>query len=887
MALEVGSRLGHYEVTVLIGEGGMGQVYQATDTKLKRQVALKILPEAFAADPERLARFQREAEVLASLNHPGIAAIYGLEEAGDTRALVLELVEGPTLADRIKRGPIPLDEALPIAKQIAEALEAAHEAGVIHRDLKPANIKVRDDGTVKVLDFGLAKALDPSPVGDPSQSPTLTAAATQMGVIMGTAAYMSPEQARGKRTDRRADIWAFGAVLFEMLSGQRAFEGEDVSVTLANVINKSPDWKQLPTGMSPTLQTYLRRCLDKDPAHRVQAVGDVRLAMEGAFDTRTGPESGQGFVSQPHRWQRSLVWFAGGVIGGITGALVVWSMSRPPVVLPTRSTVMLPSGVTASGKVSLSQDGRTLAFHGVRGNESRTYTRALDQLDAVPLPTGARTAAPLAFSPDGEMLLVSGVRTDGVTPLGATVSRVPLDGGPSTVIASSEGGADWGRDGTVVLGGISTGLRLITPSGGESKELTTLHDGEVGHVTPSFLPDGRAVLFTIWGGNTASARIAVYDPESGERITLFEGTTPKFAASGHLIFWRDSTLWAVAFDPDRLEARGTPVAVVEGVTNITPVSGGAYDLGEDGVRVYLPESPTTTSTLGWVARNGEMASVVVEAPHIAMPRLSPDGTRVAFARLARFRGFGDQWLLDLETGRDTRLTETGEATEYSAWMPDGATLTFSDMRSGNIQLYSRPVDLSRESKLLLSTAGMGIPGSWTSDGQTLVYYEVVDGQRDIWTLPTGAAPEPFLATEFSERAPKLSPNEKWLAYVSDHVGEDRVFVQPFPAGGPVFPVSVGQGTEPVWSRDGRELFYRSGDQLWVTDVETESGFSAGTPRLLFETPYADNDNGVASYDVSLDGQRFLMVREDRAEQDRPFVLVQNWFEELTRLVPVD
>ena len=389
MAFDVGSRLGHYEVTALIGEGGMGQVYQATDTKLKRLVALKILPEAFSADPERLARFQREAEVLASLNHPNIAAIHGLEEADDTRALVLELVEGPTLADRIKRGPIPLDEALPIAKQIAEALEAAHEAGVIHRDLKPANIKVKDDGTVKVLDFGLAKALDPNPEGDSSQSPTLTAAATQMGVIMGTAAYMSPEQARGKPTDRRADIWAFGAVLFEMLTGKRAFEGEDVLVTLANVIKEEPEWQQLPAAISPSLRTYLLRCLDKDPTRRVQAIGDVRLAVDGAFES----EAAQALSRDLRVWQRPLAAVSlAGLLMLVTGLTVWITVSRPgqtPGVLrahisPGNSIeldldVFLPS-------IAISPDGTTLVYRGSEGTgETSLYRRRLDGAVSEPI----------------------------------------------------------------------------------------------------------------------------------------------------------------------------------------------------------------------------------------------------------------------------------------------------------------------------------------------------------------------------------------------------------------------------------------------------------------------------------------------------------------------
>ena len=503
MALNVGSRLGHYNVTALIGEGGMGQVYQATDTKLKRQVALKILPEAFSADPERLARFQREAEVLASLNHPNIAAIYGLEEADDTRALVLELVEGPTLADRIKRGPIPLDEALPIAKQIAEALEAAHEAGVIHRDLKPANIKVKDDGTVKVLDFGLAKALDPSPVGDPSQSPTLTAAATQMGVIMGTAAYMSPEQARGKPVDKRADIWAFGCVLYEMLTGRMAFHGEDVSLTLASVMKSDVNVKALSPDVPATVRTVLSRCLEKDTSQRIRDIGDVRLALAGAFETPAGVPAERPVVKR--RAREWLPWVAGIAIGSLVAAVVLSTARESETSLPTRFTIQTPAGFEAFQPPVVSTDGRTVAFQatplGAGPAETKVYLRSADQLEAIPLPD-TRALRPLDFSPDGEWLLVT---DQGV------LKRVALDGSGMTTITEHQSiGADWGPDDTVVHGS-DEGLFLVPAAAGEPRQLTTVAGDEAGHYSPTFLPNNRAVLFHIWDGSPDTSQVAVYD----------------------------------------------------------------------------------------------------------------------------------------------------------------------------------------------------------------------------------------------------------------------------------------------------------------------------------------------------------------------------------------
>ena len=573
MPLTVGDRLGHYEVSALIGEGGMGEVYQATDTKLKRQVALKILPEAFSADPERLARFQREAEVLASLNHPGIAAIYGLEESDGIRALVLELVEGPTLADRIKQGPIPLDEALPIAKQIAEALEAAHEAGVIHRDLKPANIKVRDDGTVKVLDFGLAKALDPSPTGDPSQSPTLTAAATQMGVIMGTAAYMSPEQARGKPTDRRADIWAFGAVLFEMLTGTRAFEGEDVSVTLADVIRAEPAWEQLPDALSPSLHTYLTRCLQKDPTQRVQAIGDMRLAMEGSFEVSS---VGEVLVSQPIA--RQLMPWAVAAVMGIVAAIALVSPwvspeSRPAGAVTRFEIPMPPTHDLFRGggaALALTPDGRSVIYICIADEGRALYRRPLNELSAVVIPGTEGAVGHPAISPDGSMLAF--LRNGQPTVIEVT------GGTPRTVSdARTMMGLVWADDSTLVFPERAPNLHLsrVSATGGEP---VTLVSGEgpagTGYNYPDMLPGGDVLVYTVWGGNVDSAKVAARSLTTGEERVLWEGSSPHLTTTGHLLFARDNDIWAAAFNATTLEAIGEPVRVVEDVQ----VNGGGLGL---------------------------------------------------------------------------------------------------------------------------------------------------------------------------------------------------------------------------------------------------------------------------------------------------------------------
>ena len=576
MALTVGTRLGHYGVTALLGEGGMGQVWQATDTQLGRQIALKILPDAFAADPDRLARFKREAQILASLNHPNIAGIYGIEEAEGTRALVLELVEGPTLADRIRKGPIPVDEALPITKQIAEALEAAHEAGVIHRDLKPANIKVREDGTVKVLDFGLAKALDPNPEGDPSQSPTLTAAATQMGVIMGTAAYMSPEQAKGKPVDKRADVWAFGCVLFEMLTGRRPFRGDDVSTTLARVIDRDPDWDELPNSLPPVVAIFLRRCLTKEPKQRVHDVADVRLAMAGAFDVPAPPAvelpETPAAVPQLQVWQRpipaSLVALG---IAAVVG-LVVWTLTRPDVIpiglvrftiVPPDTAPLSPGG---GGAPAISPDGTQVVYRSGQGGAGQLTLRPIDQFDGAPV-RGTENARDPFFSPDGEW--VGFVTGGGAT----TLQKVSIFGGPPVALAEIPDGlrrASWGADDQIIFGTANAGLFRVSCGGGEPDVLTTLdtEQGETSHRGPFIIPGRGAVLFVVVTGIAlTTGQLAVLDLDTGQITPLgLAGVSPQYVSTGHLVYAaQDGSVRAVPFDAASLEVTGNPVPLLDGV----------------------------------------------------------------------------------------------------------------------------------------------------------------------------------------------------------------------------------------------------------------------------------------------------------------------------------
>ena len=601
----------------------MGQVYRATDTKLNRQVALKILPEAFASDPDRLARFQREAQVLASLNHPNIAAIHGLEDSEGTKALVLELVEGPTLADRISKGPIPVDEALPIAKQIAEALEAAHEAGVIHRDLKPANIKVREDGTVKVLDFGLAKALDPTPEGDASQSPTLTAAATQMGVIIGTAAYMSPEQARGKQVDKRADIWAFGVVLFEMLTGQRPFEGRDVSETLAAVMMKEPEWPALPTSVPAPLGRLLRRCLEREPKDRLRDIGDARVELRDVHETpppsgadTTAPAS----VAQPAGWRQALPWALGTLImGSLVTGLVVWSLRpEPPRASPERWVVTAPpspSAVPASPnatQLAISPDGGAIIYRAEVGGVTGLYVRHADRLEGELLFGSPRGLGGFFVSPGGAWVGFSTVED-------RTYKKVPITGGPAITLCPSPSaprGASWAPDDTIIFAraGVGLGLFRVSAAGGEPQILTTPEAPEA-HYWPALIPGRQAVLFTIVQENLAGepGRIAVLDLETGEQRVLIQGGShARYVPSGHLVYSFEDTVRAVAFDADTLDVLGDPVPVLDGVA--TTNDGGAHlAISDNGTLVYRQGGGTAPArSLVWVDREGNEESVAAE-----------------------------------------------------------------------------------------------------------------------------------------------------------------------------------------------------------------------------------------------------------------------------------
>jgi serine/threonine protein kinase/Tol biopolymer transport system component len=921
MTLAAGARLGWYEIVSALGAGGMGEVYRARDTKLDRLVAIKILPDSFAHDPDRLARFEREAKTLAALNHPNIGGIYGLEAANGITALVLELVEGPTLADVIagqrppeaeslrsrprdsEAGPargggaprgLELDEALPIARQIAEALEAAHEQGIIHRDLKPANIKVRSDGTVKVLDFGLAKALEPAGASSSvSQSPTITTPAmTQAGLILGTAAYMAPEQAKGRAADKRSDIWAFGCVLYEMLTGLRAFGGEDVSDTLAAVLRAEPDWGRLPAETPLPIRRLMRRSLEKDRRRRLSDAADARLEIEDALATPASEIATTSVPTSRRGWWRGAVLAAGAVVVGAAAAGgAVWIAMRPGPARVTRTTIQT-SGDTAiainsNNNVAITPDGSRVVYRGA----GQLLMRHLDQLEPTRL-TGLGSPAAPFIAPDGQWVGFFD---------GTSLKKVAISGGPPVTLAQntitgSGGpfGATWSAQGTIVFATSTTrGLRRISAAGGEVETLTTpdRSRGEFRHGWPEFLPDGRNLLFTVDAGGILN--IVLLDVATGTQTVLIRGgSRARYVPTGHLVYEIDDTLRAVAFDLERRSVVGTPVPV------LAP-DGGAYefDVAADGTLVYLTgRASSVASTLVWVDRRGEEKPLGVPDGRHMHPRIAPDGARVVFFR-SELRAL---FVWDIARARLTRavLDEAGgQGGTVPLWTPDGGRFVFSAQLGDRPNLFIRPTDGTGKTMRLTDSAQAQHPTAITPDGEKVVFYEsTVAQQRDIRLLTLSPTPRvtPLVETRFDEGGGVVSPDGRWLAYESNTTGPYEIYVRPFPAvDGGIWPVSAGGGMQPLWARDGRELFYIAPDGALMTVAVEARGsvWSAGAPvRLLAGNYYRGGDTvSTRQYDVTADGQRFLMIKEQARETETapPIFVVQNWFAELKRLVPVN
>ena len=897
MVLEPGQRLGVFEILAPLGRGGMGEVYRATDTKLKRQVAIKVLPESVAADVDRLARFQREAEVLASLNHPHIAAIYGLEDAEGVKALVMELVEGPTLADRIAQGAIPVDEALPIAKQIAEALEEAHEHGIIHRDLKPANVKVREDGTVKVLDFGLAKALEPAGAASPdvSRSPTMSAQATQAGVILGTAAYMSPEQARGKPVDKRADVWAFGVVLFEMLTGKRAFEGSDVSEVMASVIKQEPDWSALPATTPHSIHRLLRRCLVKPRKDRLPDIVDARLEIDAV---RTEPDpalSRPATGAQPPYWRRALP-MAVAVMVGAAATTAWWSarsqsMRETPVLraalpLPAEAAYV-PRGLTQGANVAISPDGTRVVFAGGTGERLQLYLRVLDQLEVAPIAGTGGAISPF-FSPDGQWVAFF---ADG------QLKKVRIGGGVALAVcdASHGYGGVWSDDGTIVFAGaLLAGLSRVSDQGGTPQPFTTLAGGEGSHRWPALVARGRDVLFAVGVESSFSwdnASVAIQSLDEGEHRVLFDGgTSPRYLPTGHIVFASAGSLLAAPFDTSSRSTVGPPVSLLQGVRTTDLMGDAHYALSTNGTLVYAPSGAEEFSrSLVWVDRAGNAEALPIPHRGFETPRLSPDGQRIA---LTIREGDADIWVVEPGRGMLTPLTREPGEDHSVVWHPDGRQVTYSSTRGNRSHVLLKSADGSSGEVQLFAVDQHQHLGGWTPDGLTLVTDAKSADGSDLysWLLDEQGGPQGFIGTPFDEQNPQLSPDGHWVAYRSNDSGQSEVYVNAFPEPGGRVKISPDGGTEPVWARLGSELFYRNGDKMMAVDVEMGSTFSAGVPRVLFEGQYARVVWHDANYDVSLDDQQFLMIKEgtpDESATPPSLILVQNWFEELKRLVPTN
>jgi serine/threonine-protein kinase len=853
-------------------------------------VAIKVLPEEFAKDADRVARFQREAKLLASLNHPNIAAIYGLEEFGGTNFLVMELVEGATLDERIKAGPVPVEEALKLALQIAEALEAAHEKGVIHRDLKPANIKVTPDSKVKVLDFGLAKAF----AGEQaemhlSNSPTLSDAATQQGIILGTAAYMSPEQARGKSVDKRADIWAFGAVLFEMLTGRVAFQGEDVSEILASVIKGDVKLDLLPANMHPRVREVIIRCLQRDLNRRYQDIRDARYEIEQALADPKGILVPQFTAVKPRkRVQVSLPWIAAAVvltaiIAGVSG----WKVKPSETHQVMRFEYDLPEGQQFNNlevwALAVSPDGKQFVYNTPKG----LYLRSVDAFDAKLIIGTEISAINPFFSPDGKWV---GYWSEADNKL----KKIAISGGAPVVLCEVNRPLDvsWGAADEIVYGG--NGIRRVSANGGTPEAI--VKPTELSFTDPQILPDGKTVLFAIYNTAADSSQIAIQSLTSGERRELFSGDGARYVSTGHIVYGVGNNLLAVPFDLKTLAVAGGPVPVVEGVWRRALQYGGApqYAVSDSGTLVYIPGTANALAqrTLVWVERNGKEEPIAAPPNDYCEPRISPDGTKLALE--IRTGTKADIWIWDLIRETMTRLT-FNEGSFNPLWTLDGKRVAF---RTPSSVFWKAADGTGGDEKLSSVPSTMVFPWAWSSDGKVLVTteYSVVGGAGAYigsLSMESDHKSRPLLLEKYSEIHPKISPDGRWMAYMSNESGKFEIYVRPFPdVNKGKWQVSTSGGDIPLWSPNGRELFYRNGDSVLAVAVEDGQTFKCGKPEVLFRGTYVSSSSqNMHIWDISPDGKRFLMIKEPQSAPSagggpHKINIVLNWTEELKQRVPV-
>ncbi|HEY5569745.1 MAG TPA: protein kinase [Gammaproteobacteria bacterium] len=919
MTFARGDRFGLYEVIELVGVGGMGEVYRARDTRLQRDVALKVLPEAHWRDPEVLRRFEREAQLLASLNHPNIATLHGFESSGDEQALVMELVDGETLADRLARARpngLQLNEVLKIAHQIAQALDAAHESGVVHRDLKPANIKVRSDGTVKVLDFGIAKVFE----ADPNSHRGTTVVVTLMpGAIVGTASYMSPEQASGRAVDRRTDIWAFGCVLYEMLSGGRAFEGHDDCDTYERIATQEPDWDRVPRETPAAVGRLLRRCLRKERRERLRDIGDALVDLNEAHATsndapiteRNGldeleePLAGSRdppFSTEPDRGRRW--WPIGALVAAVVAVIAVVPIvfRDPPVAQPQAQEFVLlpPEGMTFGGGVvdrvppfAVSPDGRRLALVVSETSSGRgsIWIRSLDTLGSVRL-SGTDGGTNPFWSPDGRFVAFF---ADG------KLKKVDVAGGSATTLAETDGGGGaggtWNRDGVIIFApSRQSGLFRVSDAGGTPTPVTQPGlVGDTAHVRPQFLPDGRHFLYLALADSLRRGIYAGDLTSSDTRRVLATREMARYAASGHLLFLREGRLMAQEFDATRFALSGEATPVAESVAFVSVDGRAAFDVSETGTLVYRVNGIQAATQPHWIDRSGNIIGAVGEPGDYQTASLSPDRSRLAVEMHDLHTGTGDLWIIDLIRGSTSRLTFDGLHHNEAVWSPDGNEIVFAYRPDGGHYLYRKAVGGDRPDEALLPPGPDRVPTDWSRDGRYILYEEGPNARRDLWALQMpDRTPLPLLQSQFNETGGRSSPDGRWVAYVSDETGRLEVYVRSFPGMTDQRKISVNGGKAPRWSRDGAELFFVGFENaVYAVAVAPGVRFESGTPRLLFKTDMRMGQaagSGEATWTsqadlwFAVDDQRFLIVPNPTGPSPPapPLTVVRDWASALKR-----
>jgi eukaryotic-like serine/threonine-protein kinase len=889
MALTKGTLLGTYEILASLGAGGMGEVYRARDAKLGREVAIKILPDNFAQDPDRLVRFEREAHLLASLNHPNIGAIYDLAESNGTKFFVLELVPGETLADAAARGPVPIDEALVICRQIADALEAAHDKGIIHRDLKPANIKVTPDGKVKVLDFGLGKLFERDNAAGLSQSPTLlTARASVEGVIIGTAAYMSPEQARGKEVDRRADIWSFGCVAFELLTGKQAFEGETVTDLFASVLRSEPDWNALPATVPKSVGLLLQRCLQKDPRRRLQHIGEARIAMEDSALSGEEPPPPRAAIAPPPR--RPTFWIAATtvlslIVIGVTAAYILRYRSVPEARVVQFSVGPPPGGFFEQGAgiifthPIISPDGRKLAFT-ARDASGKVllWVRSLDTLLAQSLP-GTDGAFDPFWSADSRSIAFQSQ---------GRLKKVDVAGGPPLTLceAGTFRGGTWNKDNVLLIAQNNQAISRLPAAGGTPVEITKLAQGQITHRYPSFLPDGRHFLY-LAGGTEEVAGVFVGSLESGDSKRLLQAdSNAVYSPTGDLLFVRQGTLLRQSFDVKKLELTGDAIAVAERISVNNNLA--AFSVSENGVLTYKTGGSSEVVVLSWLDRAGKLIETVGAPGEYRGVDLSPDGKRLAVHR--QDGTGGDIWIFESSRGPMSRLTfDASRDNSSPVWSPDGSYIAFSTVQGGKWRMYQKLANGNSNEELLSEQVINTAPMAWF--GKLIVVRAVnprTQGDESVFSFHSKQT-TPLLNGAFNELVAQVSPDGRWIAYASNETGANEIYVRPFPSGEGQRQLSASGGYAPRWRKDGKELFFLAGNRFKMASVKINASgsvFNYEPPVELFDTGYINFSHSGGTflpYAVSPDGQKFLIPRPERPDAagagdaaTTPITVIVNW-----------